>query len=127
VPPSRRKPLTFDDVRDIAMSMPDVVEVTIYGMPAFKAGKARLAGRPIERPDVAPNTIGLHMSIEERERRIAARPDVYYLTEHYAKYPAVLVRLSAIGRDELREALSAAWHFAMDKQSPVRKTRRKLR
>jgi hypothetical protein len=125
VAPARRKPLTFDDVRAIAMSMPDVVESTAYGMPAFKAGKTRFVGRPIERPDVAPNSIGLHMTIEERDRRISARPDIYYLTEHYAKYPAVLVRLSAISRDELREALSISWHFAMDKKSPARKTRRK--
>jgi hypothetical protein len=123
--PARKRSLTFDDVRTMALSMPEVVEVTAYGMPAFKAGKTRFAGLPIERPDVAPNSLGLHMSIEERDRRIAARPAIYYLTAHYAKYPAVLVRLSAITRDELREALSLAWHYAMEKQGPAKKTRRK--
>ena len=123
--PARRGPLTFDDVRAIALSMPDVTETTAYGMPAFKAGKRRFAGLPVDRPDVAPNSLGLHMSFEERDRRIAAQPDVYYLTEHYAKYPAVLVRLSASGRDELRDVLSLAWHHAMDRRAAPKKARTK--
>jgi len=124
---ARGRPLTFDDVREIALSMPDVVETTAYGMPAFTAGKTRFAGRPIERSDVAPNSLGIHMSFEERDRRIAARPEIYYLTEHFAKYPAVLVRLAAIGRDELREVLSLAWHHAMDRLPAAQTTRRKKR
>ena len=122
---ARRRPLTFDDVREIVLSMPEVVETTAYDMPAFKAGKTRFAGRPVERSDIEPNSLGLHMSFEERDRRIATQPDVYYLTEHYANYPAVLVRLSNIGRDELREALGLAWSYAMERRSPAKKTRRK--
>jgi hypothetical protein len=122
---ARRKPLSFADVRAIALSMPDVVEITAYGMPAFKAGGTRFAGRPVGRPDVEPSSLGLHMSVEERDRRIAAAPEIYYLTEHYRNYPAVLVRLSAITRDELREALSVAWQFAMEKQRPAKKARRR--
>ena len=30
-------------------------------MPAFKAGKARFVGKPIARPDVEPNSIGIPM------------------------------------------------------------------
>ena len=122
---ARRRPLTFDDVREIALSMPHVEETTAYGMPAFKAGKTRFAGRPIERSDVEPNSLGLDMSFEERDRRIAAQPDVYYLTKHYANYPAVLVRLSNIPRPELREALGLAWSYAMERKGPAKKARRK--
>src|SRR5215470_6109432 len=84
--------LTFDDVREIALSMPAVTETTAYGMPAFKADGKRFAGQPVARPDVHPNSLGVHVSFEERDRLIASRPDVYYLTEHFAPYPAVLVR-----------------------------------
>jgi hypothetical protein len=122
---ARRRPLTFDDVRKIALSMPEVEETTGYGMPWFKAGKTRFAGRPVERADVEPNSLGLLMSFEERDRRIASQPDVYYLTEHFAKYPGVLVRLANIGRDELREILGMAWHHAMGRQGPTRNTRGK--
>src|SRR6185295_15393189 len=92
---TRRRPLSFDDVREIALSMPDVEEVTAYGMPAFKAGNTRFVGEPIPRHDVAPNSIGVPMSFDERARKLASRPDVYYLTEHFAPYPGVLVRLTS--------------------------------
>ena len=85
--------LSFDDVREIALSMPEVEEITAYGMPAFKAGKTRFVGKPIARPDVEPNSIGIPMSFEERARQLASHPNVYYLTEHFTPYPGVLVRL----------------------------------
>ena len=99
--------LTFDDVREIALSMPEVEETTAYGMPAFKAGKTRFAGQPVQRRDVEPNSLGVSVSFEERDRLIAARPDVYYLTEHFANYPAVLARR---GEHAARRAPRAARH-----------------
>ena len=120
---ARRKTLTLDDVRAIALAMPDVAETTAYGMPAFKAGKTRFAGQPIQRRDVEPNTLGVMVSFEERDRLLASRPDIYYLTEHFAPYPAVLARLGNMRRDELRELLGIAWRNAMERQRPVRKKR----
>ena len=121
--PSRLR-VTFDDVREIAMSMPEVEEVTAYGMPAFKAGQTRFVGEPVPRHDVEPNSIGVPMAFEERARQLAAHPNVYYLTEHFAPYPGVLVRLASVSRKELREILSAAWHYAMEHQTSAKKPRR---
>ena len=112
---ARGRGQSLADVREIALSMPDVIETTAYGMPAFKAGKRRFAGEPVPRPDVEPNSLGVHMSLEERDRRMAARPDVYYVTDHFRPYPAVLVRLSSVSRTELSELLGAAWHQAMER------------
>ena len=122
---TRQRSLTFDDVREIALSMPEVEETTAYGMPAFKAGGKRFAGAPVERPDVEPNSLGVHISFEERDELMASRPDVYYLTDHYAKYPAVLARLTNIRRDELRDLLSTSWRYAMEGQRPTRERGRK--
>jgi hypothetical protein len=122
---TRRRPLTFADVRDIALSMPEVSETTSWGMPTFKAGKTTFAVEPHPRPDVVPNSLGVPMSFAERTRLLASRPGLYYLTDHWRKYPGVLLRLSSIGRDELREILSAAWHYAMERQAPAKKPRRK--
>ena len=123
---ARRRGMTLADVREIALSMPDVIETTAYGMPAFKAGGKRFAGQPVARPDVDANSLGVHLSFEERDRLIASRPDVYYLTEHYAPYPAVLARLSNMRRSELRELLAAAWRTAMEGTSVRRKRHRSL-
>jgi hypothetical protein len=116
--------MTLDDVREIVLSMPEVTETTAYGMPAFKAAKKRFAGQPIARPDVHANSLGVYLSFEERDRLIASRPDVYYLTEHFAPYPAVLARLSNMQRSELRELLAAAWRTAMEGASTRRRKRR---
>ena len=83
-------------------------------MPAFKAGKRRFAVQPIARPDVEPNSLGVHIGFEERDRLMAARPHVYYLTEHFRPYPGVLVRLSNVSRTDLRELLAGAWRLAME-------------
>ena len=123
---ARHRALSFDDVREIALSMPEVSETTSWGMPTFKAGKTTFAVEPHPRPDVEPNSVGVPMSFEERARLIASHPDVYYLSAHWAKYPGVLVRLSTVGREELREILSAAWHHAMEHGS-AKKARTKTK
>jgi hypothetical protein len=123
---AQRRGMTFADVREIALSMPDVIETTAYGMPAFKAGGKRFAGQPVARPDLHPNSLGVHLPFEERDRLIASRPDVYYLTDHYAPYPAVLARLSDMRRSELRELLAAAWRTAMEGVSAKKKKRRSV-
>ena len=44
-------------------------------------------------------------------------PGVYYVTDHYVNYPTVLVRLSRIHRDALRDLLGMAWLFVTAKTS----------
>lgn len=119
----RRGSLTFDDVRELALSMPEVIETTAYGMPAFKAGKTRFAGAPVARSDVEPGSLGVMMTFEERDRLLAARPDVYYVTEHFAPYPAVLARIARMTKAELRDLLGTAWRMAMERHRPARKKR----
>ena len=46
---------------------------------------------------------------------MAADPDVYYLKDHYVNYPCVLVRLSRIHPDALRDLLGMAWRFVTAK------------
>ena len=48
---------------------------------------------------------------EQRDELIAAQPDVYYVTDHYVNYPCVLVRLSRVHRDSLRDLLGMAARF----------------
>jgi hypothetical protein len=118
-----KRPLTFADVRKIALSMPEVEETTGYGMPWFRAGKTRFAGEPVPRHDVKPSSIGVSLSFEDRDRLIAARPDVYYVTEHFAPYPAVLAQVPNMTLDELRELLAKGWHYTMERQAPKKRSR----
>jgi len=47
-------------------------------------------------------------TFEERDEMMAADPETYYITDHYLKYPGVLVRLSRVHPDALRDLLGRA-------------------
>jgi hypothetical protein len=63
--------------------------------------------------DAAPDgpILAAHVpDVGARAALIAADPDVYFTIPHFDGYPAVLVRLARIARDELHELLAEAWH-----------------
>jgi len=100
-----KRKIDFSTVRDIALTFPGVEESTSYGAPALKVKGQRIAGIPVNR-SAEPGSLGLSIAIEDRDELIAAAPDVYYVTDHYVGYPCVLVRMSRINEDVLRELLS---------------------
>ena len=61
-------------------------------------------------------------SMEMRDMMLEAEPELFYITDHYRKFPFVLVRLSALTKTVLKEMLvgRAAQLAAM----PVKKARR---
>ncbi len=50
-------------------------------------------------------------NFDDRAELLAAAPDVYYVTDHYLDYSAVLVRLSCVTPDVLRDLLGMAHKF----------------
>ena len=50
---------------------------------------------------------------DQRAELLAGDPDVYYITDHYEDYPAVLVRLPRITPDMLRDLLGMAYRFVL--------------
>jgi hypothetical protein len=96
---------TWEDVRRLALELPEAEESTSYGQPCFKvAGKLFLNMSPHEH-----GALVVRAEIDEKPLLIESRPDVYYETPHYKGYPALLVRLEAIDADELRERLIDSW------------------
>jgi hypothetical protein len=99
--------VTFEDVRRIAMSLENVEEGTSYGTPAFK-----VRGKLIARLREDGDSLVVGTTFEEREETMAAEPETYYITDHYLKYPWVLVRLSRVHADALRDLIGRAWRLA---------------
>ncbi len=95
--------ITFEGVRRIALALDGVVESTSYGTPAFKLG-----GKLIARLREDSETLVVGTTFEEREELMAAEPQTYFITDHYLKYPWVLVRLSHANVDALRDLLGRA-------------------
>ena len=101
----------FDVLRQIGLSLPEVVESTMYGSPALKVRGKLLACVPVNR-SAEPNSAAVRIDFERRAALIEANPEIYYLTDHYADHPTVLVRLSRIGPDKLHDLLSLALQSA---------------
>ena len=106
--------MKFDAVRRMAMRLPDVEESTTYGSPALKVRGKLLACLAVHK-SAERHSLAVRIGFEERSQLIAADPDTYYLTSHYLNYPVVLVRLSRIHPDALRDLLGAAWRFVSEK------------
>ena len=71
------------------------------------------AWQPIDSAE--PATIVVRVGVEEREWLLQEAPETYYLTDYYRPHPVVLVRLSRIDRDALRDLLSVSWRLTLRK------------
>ncbi len=104
------KPLNFDAVREIACALSDVEESTGRGRPSLKL-RGKLLACPAIHKSAEPHSLVVKLGFDQRAELIAADPDVYYVTDHYAPYPSILVRLSRIHPDALRGLLYMACEF----------------
>ena len=58
-----------------------------------------------------PNTLVVKMDFAQRDALIEEAPETYYLKDHYVNYPCVLVRLSRVQPDALRDLVQSAYRF----------------
>lgn len=110
---------TWDDVRRIALSLPETDEGTSFGTPSWGVkGKGFVWERPLQKVDLkalgpdAPDGPILGASVEHlgiKELLLASNPAVFFTTPHFDNYPAVLIRLDVIAVDELTEVIVDAW------------------
>jgi hypothetical protein len=109
-----KKTIDFNLVREIALTLPGVVESTIHGAPSLKV-RGKLLACPALHSSAEPDTIVVNLDFDQRDRLIADAPRTYYLTDHYVNHPTVLVRLSRLDRDSLTDLLNTAWRFVSSK------------
>ena len=108
--------VTFDIVREIGLALPEVEESTMYGSPALKVDGKLLTCMAIHK-SAEPQSLAVRIDFDQRAGLLADEPETYYITDHYANYPVVLVRLSRIRMDQLRELLGSAWRFVTAQKS----------
>jgi len=114
--PTKRTPAdTFETVRTVGLALPDVEATTKYdGSPVLKLGGSFMAGLATH-PSAEPDTLVVRVGYEERKWLMEDAPETYYLTDYYRSYPLVLVRLSRIDQDALRDLLSVSWRLTLAK------------
>ena len=110
-----RTKITFDVVREIGLALPDVEESSTRGAFALKVRGNLLACTAIHK-SAKPNSLMVRIDFDQRAALLAEAPETYYVTDHYVNYPAVLVRLSQVQKDELRGLLASASRFVTSKK-----------
>ena len=121
-----RLPGAFDVVKELGCSLPNVEATTRYdGSPVLKAHGVFMAGLAMH-ASAEPDTLVVRAEFEEREGLLEDAPDTYYVTDYYRRYPVVLVRLSLLNRDVLRELLARSWRMTVEKRRKGRATLTKM-
>src|SRR5919197_1872203 len=109
----------WDDVRQIALELPQTSEVTSRDLRQWRVkDKLFVWERPLRRADLealgddAPDGPILGARVEHlvaKEALLADDPSVFFTTPHFDGYPAVLVRLDEISVEDLQEVIVEAW------------------
>lgn len=112
----------FKTVTEVGLNLPDVVDGSTALGTALRVHGRLLACKAMHK-SAEPNTLMVRVSVDDRDRLLAENPKTYYLTEHYRRHSAVLVRLSGISRSSLEELLGCSWQFVFEKAVAQEKRR----
>jgi len=94
--------LYLDRIREITSKLPDVKEGKSYGTPGFHIKKKFFARLKEDGRTLVVRT-------RNRDALLKKDPTVFFITNHYKDYPAVLVRLEKIKMSALKKTLIDAW------------------
>jgi len=106
-----------EQVRRLALGLPQASDDSAPDRLAFSVGGkgfawsylVRLAPKKPRVPRI--DVLAVRCPIERKEMLIEAAPETFFDDDHYRGFPAVLVRLAAIGEDELAGLLRDAWRL----------------
>ena len=114
---------TWEDVRRIALALPETFERTSWGSMAWRVkhrenGKLFVWERPLHKGDLAAlgdaapqgPILGAHVpDLDAKDAVLASDPEVYFTIPHFDGYPAVLALLERIDVADLEELVVEAW------------------
>ncbi len=110
---------TWEDVRRIALELPETSEVVSRENAQWRVrDKLFVWERPLRQTDLralgksAPDGPILGVRVEHegiKQALIGDSPGVFFTIPHFDGYPAVLARLEEIDLEELREIIIEAW------------------
>ena len=96
--------VTFEDVCAIGLKLPGVTLGTSYGTPALHVQRKFMLRLKEDRASVA-----IRVPMDARDVLLEADPKVFFITDHYRGYPAILFRLGEIRQNQLDDLLELVW------------------
>jgi hypothetical protein len=118
--------VTFEDVASIGCKLAGVERTMAWGQPALKVRGKMFVCMAAHR-SAEPNSLVVMMDLADRDALIADAPGTYYLKDHYLNHPCVLVRLSRMGHDALRDVVVGAYQFVSTSTATRSRSRRQPR
>jgi hypothetical protein len=105
-----------DDVRRLALALPEVEEIESDGFDFRVGGKGfvwsypeRQPGRPrVIRADIAVLYVG---DEAEKQALVLGEPDLFFIGPGYDDWPLVMLRLPAVSVERLAELVTDAWRM----------------
>jgi hypothetical protein len=105
-----------DDVRRLALALPEVEEIDCDGFDFRVGGRGfiwsypeRRQGRPrVLRTDIAVLFVG---DEAEKQALLLGEPDVFFTAPGYDGWPLVMLRLAEVDAERLRELVTDAWRM----------------
>jgi len=97
---------TEDDVRRIALSLPETIEKPWYNTPGFRV---KDKGFLRVRSEAEGGLVVFVSDLDEKDVLLASDDRKFFTTPHYDGYPVVLVHLPAVDVEELTELITESW------------------
>jgi hypothetical protein len=103
--------MTWDALAELGVRLPEVVRDIWFRTPALK-----VRGKSFVRlKEDGKSVVFLLESVDEQEFLIEARPKLYFITDHYRGYAAVLARLDALTPAECQLRLERGYRLKAPK------------
>jgi hypothetical protein len=105
-----------DDVRRIALALPDVAEIDSDGFDFRVAGHGFVWSYPERRPG-EPRRIRTDIAVlyvgdeAEKQALLLGEPEVFFTTAGYNDWPLVMLRLAEVDVERLTELVTDAWRM----------------
>jgi len=106
--------VSLDAVWKVGTALPGVVQSTAYGSPALKSHGQLMAAVPTNK-SAEPGSLMVRVDRNDRKTMLPEAPELYYVTDHYLAYDAVLVRLERLSPELLHDLLVMAHRFVARK------------
>jgi hypothetical protein len=92
----------LDAIRKHLLAMPGINEKLCFGTPAFYVNDKLFA-----RLKEDGKTLVIHTT--EREKWMRAKPNIFFITDHYKNYSSMLINLKIVMPADLKKLLTQAW------------------
>ena len=112
-----------EDVRRIALSLADVVEIDSDGFDFRVGGKGFVWSYPERRPGqrrvIRTDVAVLYVGDEaEKQALLKGEPDLFFTVDSYDGWPLVMLRLDAVDLPRLEELVTDAWRMRRGDPAP---------